>query len=141
MKFQAKYKNVKITFNGTQENEVYMSRNIYLAIFLILENAVKYSPLKSEIYINFEDQKDYSQVVITNSCKHLSQEEIPLLTERGYRGSNSSPNGNGLGLALAKEIFDASDAFFKIEITDYTKELSLFRVKFRLYTTKRKKKK
>ena len=140
MQFQAKYKNVKITFNGTQENEVYMSKNIYLAIFLILENAVKYSPFNSEIYINFEDQKEYSQVEITNSCKHLPQEEIPLLTERGYRGSNSSPNGNGLGLALAKEIFDASNAFFKIDVNDYSKESSLFKVTFRLYTNKRKKK-
>ena len=141
MKFQAKNKNVHITFNGTQEQDVYMSNNIYLAIFLVLENAVKYSPFNSEIFINFSDQKSYSQVEISNRCKKLPEEEIPLITDRGYRGSNASPYGNGLGLALAKEIFDASEADFHIDVTDYDKEHSFFRVTFRLYTYKRKKNK
>ena len=139
MRYQAKNKNVKITFNGTQEQEVYMSRNIYLAIFLLLENAVKYSPFNSEIYINFSDEKNYSQVEISNSCKRISPEEIPLITERGYRGSNRSANGKGLGLALAKEILDASDADFHIHVTDYNKDDSFFKVTFRLYTYKRRK--
>lgn len=137
MKYQAKNKNVKFDIKDDQENQVYLSRNIYLALFLLLENAVKHSPHNTTIYIDFIETEQYTEVIISNDSRKIEQEEIPKLTQRGYRGINTISKGTGLGLTLAKSILDDCEADFKIEVIDINKEKSIFKVRFKFYTYKK----
>lgn len=137
MKYQAKNKNVKFDIKNEQENQVYLSRNIYLALFLLLENAVKHSPLDSIIHIDFIETDKYTEVVISNDSRKIEQEEIQKLPERGYRGINTISKGTGLGLTLAKAILDDCEADFKIEVIGVSKEKSIFKVRFKFYTYKK----
>ena len=136
MRYQAKNKSVRFLIGNNQENQVYLSRNIYLALFLLLENAVKHSLFNSDIDISFQENDEYTEVMISNRCKKIEQSEIPKLVERGYRGINTASKGSGLGLTLAKSIFDSYGADFTISVVPVNKEESLFVTKFKFYTYK-----
>ena len=137
MRYQAKNKNVKLDYERIQENQVYMSRNIYLAMFLLMENAVKHALFDSTIYIDFKENENYTEVIISNNARRIEKEEIPKLTQRGCRGINTISKGSGLGLTLAKAILDDYGAEFKIDVVYINKAECIFKVSFKLYTYKK----
>ncbi|MET3617976.1 signal transduction histidine kinase [Peptoniphilus olsenii] len=75
------------------------------AIHNLIDNAIKYSPNKSTINISvYKSYLNYN-LDIENECKYLSEETLPKIFERFYRGKNSvSKDGLGLGLFIAREI-------------------------------------
>lgn len=77
------------------------------AIHNLLDNAIKYSPNGSTINISvYKSYLNYN-LDIENECKDLSEETLPKIFERFYRGKNSvSKDGLGLGLFIAREIIE-----------------------------------
>ena len=77
------------------------------AIHNLLDNAIKYSPNGSTINISvYKSYLNYN-LDIENECKDLSEETLPKIFERFYRGKNSvSKDGLGLGLYIAREIIE-----------------------------------
>lgn len=77
------------------------------AIHNLIDNAIKYSPNKSTINISvYKSYLNYN-LDIENECKYLSEETLPKIFERFYRGKNSvSKDGLGLGLFIAREIIE-----------------------------------
>ena len=77
------------------------------AIHNLLDNAIKYSPKGSTINISvYKSYLNYN-LDIENECKDLSEETLPKIFERFYRGKNSvSKDGLGLGLYIAREIIE-----------------------------------
>lgn len=75
------------------------------AIHNLVDNAIKYSPNGSTINISvYKSYLNYN-LDIENECKDLSEETLPKIFERFYRGKNSvSKDGLGLGLFIAREI-------------------------------------
>lgn len=75
------------------------------AIHNLIDNAIKYSPNKSTINISvYKSYLNYN-LDIENNCKYLSEETLPKIFERFYRGKNSvSKDGLGLGLFITREI-------------------------------------
>jgi PAS domain S-box-containing protein len=75
----------------------------------LLENAVKYSPEGSEIFINVEDRGDQ---VITSVCDRgigIPSDELSQVFERFHRGrqvSSTNYGGLGLGLYITRQIVD-----------------------------------
>lgn len=75
--------------------------------YLILDNAIKYSPDKTEVAIDFEV---YTESLVINICSlgpHVPSEEIEKLTEKGFRGNGAKlldVGGSGLGLHFVKYI-------------------------------------
>lgn len=77
------------------------------AIHNLVDNAIKYSP--NGYTINISIYKSYLNynLDIENECKDLSEETLPKIFERFYRGKNSvSKDGLGLGLFIAREIIE-----------------------------------
>lgn len=67
----------------------------------ILYNSYKYAG--TAIQITYEDKADGIVIRIADSGPGVSDEELPLITEKFFRGKNSSgKQGSGLGLFLAK---------------------------------------
>lgn len=77
------------------------------AIHNLVDNAIKYSPKGSTINISvYKSYLNYN-LDIENECKDLSEETLPKIFERFYRGKNSvSKDGLGLGLFIAREIIE-----------------------------------
>ena len=77
------------------------------AIHNLVDNAIKYSPNGSTINISvYKSYLNYN-IDIENECKDLSEETLPKIFERFYRGKNSvSKDGLGLGLFIAREIIE-----------------------------------
>lgn len=77
------------------------------AIHNLVDNAIKYSPNGSTINISvYKSYLNYN-LDIENECKDLSEETLPKIFERFYRGKNSvSKDGLGLGLFIGREIIE-----------------------------------
>jgi signal transduction histidine kinase len=75
----------------------------------LLENAVKYSPEGSEIFVNVEDRLD---AVVTSVCDRgigIPADELTQVFERFHRGrqvSSTNYGGLGLGLYITKQIVE-----------------------------------
>ena len=81
---------------------VYMDKlRLQQVIDNCLNNAWKYAGTLVEV--NFREQDEGIRIRIKDSGAGVSEEEIPLILEKFYRGSNAKgKEGSGLGLYLAK---------------------------------------
>lgn len=79
------------------------------AITNLLSNAILYSPFGSRIQILLQKQEKGNSLQIENSGVTIPEEAIPYLFDAFYRvetSRNRETGGSGLGLYLAKRIFD-----------------------------------
>ncbi len=77
---------------------------------ILIDNAIKYSPEGSTIYIRVFEQRGHVGFEIKNEGERIPEEKLPKLFERFFRAdtsrTNSAKNGYGLGLSIAKKIVD-----------------------------------
>ena len=84
------------------------------AISNIISNAVMYSPKKAKVFIDFNDKV----MKIENTGIHIENEDLKQLFNPFFRVDNSrnkNTGGSGLGLYIAKTIFDYHNISYKIE--------------------------
>jgi hypothetical protein len=76
--------------------------------FVLLENAVKYSPQNQEISVNFSAESGALVVVVESLGPVLLPDEKEKIFDRGVRGQNASnvKSGTGAGLHFAKLVCD-----------------------------------
>lgn len=71
----------------------------------IVNNSFKYA--KTPVTVHFEDKKDGISITIKDKGKGVSEEELPLVTEKFFRGSNAKgESGSGLGMYLVKRFME-----------------------------------
>lgn len=101
-------KGLNITLNGHTERKYRLNNNIELALFIIFENAIKYSPENETIIADFFEVGNDLEIKVSNLGVQPSDEELPRLRERGFRSINvtekTSIEGSGLGLYLLEQI-------------------------------------
>ncbi|MYY49929.1 sensor histidine kinase [Elizabethkingia anophelis] len=79
---------------------------IYLALYNIIENAVKYSP-KSTIKISLSLEDSTLKMLIEDSGIGMSSNDTNRIFDPFYRGGNvNNIQGTGIGMALVKNILD-----------------------------------
>jgi signal transduction histidine kinase len=75
----------------------------------LLENAVKYSPDGSEIFVSVEDKGDHLLTSVCDRGIGIPTDEISQVFERFHRGrqvSSTNYGGLGLGLYITKQIIE-----------------------------------
>jgi len=89
---------------------------------ILIDNAIKYSPPDSKIYIRVFEQRGHVVFEIKNEGKKIPDEKLPKLFERFFRAdtsrTNGSKNGYGLGLSIAKKIVDVHHGELTVSSTD-----------------------
>ncbi len=76
-------------------------------LFIVLENAIKYSPNNMPVNVRFNEKGHILDVEIDSVGPYCEQNEIARLCDKGFRGENAKltqKQGQGFGLSLAKEI-------------------------------------
>ncbi len=107
--FKVKLDEKCISINLKDEDLIFNLDERWLkeAIHNLVDNAIKYSPKGSTINISvYKSYLNYN-IDIENECEDISEETLPKIFERFYRGKNSvSKDGLGLGLFIAREIIE-----------------------------------
>ena len=75
----------------------------------LISNAVKYSPLNSEVTVSVELDEERVILSVADCGIGMSREQVERMFEKYYRAdsSDSSPSGLGLGLHIARHIVEA----------------------------------
>ena len=76
------------------------------AFLNLLKNCMEHSTQNGTIHCDYSTNSIYSEILIWDEGEGFYPDDIPHLFERFYRGKNASSNGIGIGLALAKSIFE-----------------------------------
>lgn len=107
---KADKKRIKINFqireNDQNNPKVLADHDLLKHLFYnIIDNAIKYSPQESLIFIEVEWKKMTSQVNIRDQGPGIPDNQMQFIFERFSRAPSSSQiQGYGLGLAIAKKI-------------------------------------
>lgn len=106
LQHRAEEKEVKFPkFKGSNVLKIHNYECFSLAIFTLLDNAIKYCIEPRNILIEFKDlPTGHILISIANPSEYLSKEDIENITKKGYRGTNKSKDGNGLGLYVVNKI-------------------------------------
>ncbi|MFY8195815.1 MAG: sensor histidine kinase [Novosphingobium sp.] len=89
---------------------------VHSALAAIIENACRYSPDTAPVTVFTVIEGDRCIVTVTDQGGGISSEDLPMVQERFYRGSNSTAvAGAGTGLYLASSLLDANGALLSIE--------------------------
>ena len=100
-------KNVKINFVGDEDVKIVCDKKWGIeAITNILKNGIEHSNENSKIDINFEKNKIYTKIEIKDYGIGIDEKDLPHIFERFYKGTNSSSDSVGIGLALSKSIIE-----------------------------------
>ena len=89
----------------------------------LLQNASRYTPRGGRTSIRAESRRAFAVVTVTNSGGGIPSEDLPHIFERFYRVEKSrdaSRGGAGIGLAIVKEIVEASGGKVGAESMDHT---------------------
>jgi len=103
-------KGITVHYEPEEEPTVAQGQSVMLRrLFVnIINNAIRYTPLKGEILISLSTGKQYAQVIITDNGIGISPEDQEKVFNRFYRvdDSRSQTKGYGLGLAICKSIIE-----------------------------------
>lgn len=86
-------------------------------LIILLDNAIKYTNAKDVITIKTERKDGKLNLEITDTGIGISNEAMPHVFERFYRGDESHSKkveGSGLGLSIAQSIVDMHNGMIKV---------------------------
>lgn len=101
-------KRLRVNLNNKSYNKYVAGPLLEIAFFIILENAIKYSPEGETINVDFYEEETSLKVVFTNLGLKPDPDELMKLKGRGYRSrrviNQNMIQGRGIGLYLLHQI-------------------------------------
>ena len=85
------------------------------AVSNIVKNCLEHTNDGGKIIIASESTNLYNKLTISDNGCGIAEEDLPHIFERFYHGKNSSKDSVGIGLALAKTIFEKENASVTVE--------------------------
>ncbi len=89
-----------------------------VAILNLLTNAVKYTPSGGTVTIRVEEEDHHLKIEVSDTGYGISEEELPRIFDKFFRSSDAhikEHTGNGLGLALSREIVHLHNGEIDVE--------------------------
>jgi signal transduction histidine kinase/DNA-binding response OmpR family regulator len=102
-------KNLTLKTSTNIDETIYIESNefqIRTIVSNLLSNAIKFASFDSEISIWFSIKNNHLEYRISNDGNTISEEDIPNIFKRYYRGKQNLTPGQGIGLYIIKKIID-----------------------------------
>ena len=110
---------VRLRLGHEEQVNVSGDRDLLKQLLLnLVDNAIKYSPSGGEVVISVEPSSSAVEVIITDEGPGIPREQLELIFERFYRGTNSperTVGGAGIGLAISRWIARAHGGDIRAE--------------------------
>lgn len=103
----ARKKNIKIIVEG-EGNEIILCDFGWLreAVGNVLKNCIEYTPDGGCVTVAVEETPVMVNIKVSDTGPGISEQDLPHIFKRFYRGRASKGSGSGIGLSLAKSITD-----------------------------------
>lgn len=85
------------------------------AVSNIVKNCLEHTNDGGKITISSDSTNLYNKLTISDNGCGIAEEDLPHIFERFYHGKNSSKDSVGIGLALAKTVFEKENASVTVE--------------------------
>ena len=85
------------------------------AVSNIVKNCLEHTNDGGKIIISSGSTNLYNKLTISDNGCGIAEEDLPHIFERFYHGKNSSKESVGIGLALAKTVFEKENASVSVE--------------------------
>lgn len=122
-----KKRNVFVEMKGESVASFRARSIIEVGLFIIIENAIKYSPEGEKVIILFNEYKSELEVKFQNWGPNVKPKELSLLLQRGYRSETVTNIGNiagsGIGLYLLEKICKSNNINLDIRVGDDMKNI------------------
>jgi heavy metal sensor kinase len=91
-------------------------KKLFRAIYNLVDNAVKFTPLRGKIALTLSQEKAEAVFEISNTGAGISPEILPHIFKRFRRGADGAEKpGAGLGLSICKSIIDAHHGLINVQ--------------------------
>lgn len=127
----------QITARSTVAEELFVrgdQAQLNQVLINLIANAIKFSDNKSLIEVSVHRIKDFAEISIADQGIGISDEDLPNIFQRFYRGSNASGGGfegTGLGLAIVEQVIHHHRG--EIQVTSRLGKGSTFTLKLPLF--------
>ncbi len=113
-------KKIKVELHGVSHMTTQMLSLFDMLPFVLLQNAIKYSPANYSVDVYFDQiDQDTLEVCVSSYGPPVCEEELPRLTEREFRSKSAEGyEGQGLGLHLAKRVCTLHNTSISFETGD-----------------------
>lgn len=98
-------------FNGDRDKIIQILTNIF-------NNALQYTPQGKRVSVYIEEKNDQISFIVKDEGEGISEDDLPFLFERFYRGDKSrdrETGGVGIGLSIVKALVEAHQGEIKID--------------------------
>ena len=98
--------NATIKLEDSSNINIYADQGmIYQLLYILLDNAIKYTPKKKKIIVKISSDSHNAQIVVSDNGSGIASQDLKHIFDRFWRGDKSRhQKGLGLGLSLASEI-------------------------------------
>lgn len=106
---ESKWNKKEISFDfNLKELQINGNEQLLKQVWMnLIDNAVKFSPAKSKIDLSLENNSEFVKITVRDYGIGMDEETQHNIFDKFYQGESShSPEGNGLGLPLAKKIVE-----------------------------------
>lgn len=121
-KFQgiAKEKQIHLTWQVSEESVMTNldPDRIEQVLTNLIDNALRHTPECGFVKVGYELKADGHHVSVQDSGAGISEEDLPFVFERFYKGDKARTrgrSGTGLGLSIAKNIISAHNGTIKVQ--------------------------
>lgn len=87
------------------------------ALSNIIKNSIEHIEGEGFVEVNYTKNKVYSRILIRDNGVGISEEDLPYIFDRFYKGKNSSKDSVGIGLALSKSIIEKDNGSISVKST------------------------
>lgn len=128
LSYKANSRNIRIKVSPNQSNYFNINNHLYLALFILIENSVKYALPNTTINIDFEETTNKTVIYIKNISNRINVKTPNDLLKKGIRGANSKSLGSGIGLSFANELLEKNHAELDVKIENNDDNSDIFMI-------------
>ena len=97
--------------------EIYGNQELlFTCIRNLIDNAIRYAPEHGAVYITLKDEQHHYRLMIEDNGAGVDSNTLERLGERFFRGLGTRTSGSGLGLSIARKLWNYIEAISNLPL-------------------------